>query len=72
MGLGSQVESIGDITATEEVSGLETSGEPHRRRIQGGLLADGESLSLSKSLLVIHFWLFHLLVMVDLSLGIAA
>jgi uracil-xanthine permease len=35
------IEGIGDITATEEVSKLETSGEAHRSRIQGGLLADG-------------------------------
>ena len=35
------VECIGDITATAEVSGIETAGPVHRRRIQGGLLADG-------------------------------
>ncbi|KAK9815474.1 hypothetical protein WJX72_004255 [[Myrmecia] bisecta] len=35
------VEVIGDVTATAEVSHIETAGPQHRRRIQGGLLADG-------------------------------
>jgi uric acid-xanthine permease len=37
------VESIGDITATEEASELLPEGPDHERRIQGGLLADGVS-----------------------------
>lgn len=35
------VEAIGDITATAEVSKVETEGEVFETRIQGGLLADG-------------------------------
>lgn len=35
------VEGIGDITATEEISQLATTGADHSRRIQGGILADG-------------------------------
>lgn len=35
------VEVIGDVTATAEVSHIETAGPKHRRRIKGGLLADG-------------------------------
>ena len=35
------VEVIGDVTATAEVSGIQTAGPTHRRRIQGALLADG-------------------------------
>lgn len=35
------LESIGDITASCDVSGVEVEGEPFQRRIQGGLLADG-------------------------------
>lgn len=35
------VEVIGDVTATCEVSKIETVGPNMRRRIQGGLLADG-------------------------------
>jgi len=37
------VESMGDITATEEASELVPEGPDHERRIQGGLLADGIS-----------------------------
>lgn len=36
--------AVGDITATEEASGIETIGPEHDKRIQGCLLADGESL----------------------------
>lgn len=35
------VEVIGDVTATAEVSHIETAGPKHRRRIKGALLADG-------------------------------
>lgn len=31
----------GDISATEEASGLATEGVEHRQRLQGGLLGDG-------------------------------
>ena len=37
----STAESIGDITATAEASGLDVETEVHNTRIQGGLLADG-------------------------------
>lgn len=37
------VESIGDISATEEASGLLPEGEEHDKRIQGGILGDGVS-----------------------------
>ena len=33
--------AVGDITATEEASMIETHGPRHDRRIQGMLLADG-------------------------------
>ena len=36
------VEAIGDITATEEASALATFGDKHNRRVQGGLLGDGQ------------------------------
>ncbi|KAI9303743.1 permease family-domain-containing protein [Cunninghamella echinulata] len=35
------LESIGDITATCDVSGVEVEGEQFESRVQGGLLADG-------------------------------
>ena len=38
------VEAIGDITATEEASALATFGDKHNRRVQGGLLGDGQYL----------------------------
>ena len=38
----------GDISATEEASGLATEGVEHRQRLQGGLLGDGTLL-----------WLIH-------------
>lgn len=34
------IETIGDVTATHEVSALETSGKEYSRRIQGALLSD--------------------------------
>eukprot|EP01026_Neomeris_dumetosa_P027066 TRINITY_DN2202_c1_g1_i18.p1 TRINITY_DN2202_c1_g1~~TRINITY_DN2202_c1_g1_i18.p1 ORF type:complete len:568 (-),score=65.47 TRINITY_DN2202_c1_g1_i18:386-2089(-) len=37
------VETIGDISATEEASCLEPKGLPHMARIKGGLLGDGLS-----------------------------
>lgn len=37
------VESIGDISATEEASELFPEGEEHDKRIQGGILGDGVS-----------------------------
>lgn len=39
--LDNMLESIGDITASCDVSGVEVEGVPFQRRIQGGLLADG-------------------------------
>ena len=36
------VEAIGDITATEEASALTTFGDKHNKRVQGGLLGDGQ------------------------------
>jgi NCS2 family nucleobase:cation symporter-2 len=39
--LDNMLESIGDITASCDVSGVEVEGEAFQRRIQGGLLADG-------------------------------
>ncbi len=38
------MEAIGDITATEEASALATFGDKHNRRVQGGLLGDGQYL----------------------------
>lgn len=37
------VETVGDVTATEEISQLEVDGERHVRRIRGGMLNDGIS-----------------------------
>ncbi|CAO3666804.1 unnamed protein product [Rhizopus stolonifer] len=39
--LDNMLESIGDITASCDVSGVEVEGEIFQSRIQGGLLADG-------------------------------
>jgi len=39
--LVSMLEAIGDITATSQLSGLETKGPAHWRRLSGGVLADG-------------------------------
>ncbi len=39
--LVSMLEAIGDITATSQLSGLETKGPTHWRRLSGGVLADG-------------------------------
>ena len=36
--------AVGDITATEEASGVEERGPAHDERIQGCLLADGECI----------------------------
>ena len=38
--------AVGDVTATEEASAVETEGPRHDERIQGCLLADGESCSI--------------------------
>ena len=35
--------AVGDITATEEASGIEQRGPAHDERVQGCLLADGQS-----------------------------
>ena len=37
----------GDISATEEASGLATEGVEHRQRLQGGLLGDGALILIS-------------------------
>jgi NCS2 family nucleobase:cation symporter-2/xanthine permease XanP len=39
--LVSLLESLGDMTATTQLSGLETSGPVHAARLRAGLLADG-------------------------------
>ncbi len=39
--LVSLLESLGDMTATAQLSGLETQGPRHATRLRGGLLADG-------------------------------
>jgi xanthine permease XanP len=39
--LVSLLESLGDMTATAELSGLRTDGPEHSARLRGGLLADG-------------------------------
>ena len=44
------VEAIGDITATEEASALATFGDKHNRRVQGGLLGDGQYVGHNKAL----------------------
>lgn len=41
------METIGDITATSDVSRLEVEGELYESRIQGGILADGLNSALS-------------------------
>ena len=35
------LETVGDVTATEEASFLSTSGPSHERRVRGALLNDG-------------------------------
>ena len=35
------LETVGDVTATEEASFLSTSGASHERRVRGALLNDG-------------------------------
>jgi xanthine/uracil permease len=37
------VETVGDVTATEELSRLDADGENHNRRIKGGMLNGEES-----------------------------
>ena len=37
----SSLEAMGDMTATAQLSGLNTEGEEHWRRLSGGVLADG-------------------------------
>lgn len=39
--LVSLLESLGDMTATAQLSGLPTSGADHWKRLRGGILADG-------------------------------
>jgi len=39
--LVSLLEAMGDMTATAQLSGLETTGPAHWRRLSGGVLADG-------------------------------
>ena len=39
--LVSLLEAMGDMTATAQLSGLETEGDAHWRRLRGGVLADG-------------------------------
>lgn len=45
--LVSLLEAMGDMTATAQLSGLETSGAEHSRRLRGGVLADGLTSLLS-------------------------
>lgn len=45
--LVSTIESVGDITASCEVSRLETTGKEFESRVQGGLLADGVNSMIS-------------------------
>jgi xanthine permease XanP len=39
--LVSSLEAVGDMTATSQLSGLDTTGPDHWRRLRGGVLADG-------------------------------
>ncbi len=43
------IETVGDVSATEEASYLSTSGPKHDKRVRGALLNDGE-LSMPLSL----------------------
>jgi xanthine/uracil permease len=45
--LVSMLEAIGDMTATAQLSGLETVGPEHGKRISGGVLADGITSTVS-------------------------
>lgn len=45
--LMSVLEAIGDMTATSQLSGLETSGPEHWKRLSGGVLADGLNSTVS-------------------------
>ncbi len=39
--LVSSIEAVGDMTATAQLSGLDTQGPDHWKRLRGGVLADG-------------------------------
>jgi len=43
----SLLEAIGDMTATSQLSGLDTTGAEHWRRLTGGVLADGITSTVS-------------------------
>jgi xanthine permease XanP len=43
----SVIEAIGDMTATSQLSGLETTGPEHWKRLTGGVLADGLTSTVS-------------------------
>ncbi|MCR6657251.1 MAG: purine/pyrimidine permease [Opitutus sp.] len=45
--LVSVLEAMGDMTATEQLSGVETEGPAHWRRLSGGVLVDGSLSTLS-------------------------
>jgi uracil-xanthine permease len=45
--LVSMLEAIGDMTATAQLSGLETTGPEHGKRLSGGVLADGITSTVS-------------------------
>ncbi len=45
--LMSLLEAIGDMTATSQLSGLDTSGPEHWKRLTGGVLADGITSTVS-------------------------
>ena len=46
--------AVGDITATEEASGIEQRGPAHDERVQGCLLADGQAGFLSLGMCLQH------------------
>ncbi len=43
----SSLEAMGDMTATSQLSGLETGGDEHWRRLSGGVLADGATCTVA-------------------------
>ncbi len=45
--LVSSIEAVGDMTATAQLSGLDTTSPDHWRRLRGGVLADGLTCLLS-------------------------
>lgn len=45
--LVSMLEAIGDMTATAQLSGLDTTGPEHGKRLSGGVLADGITSTVS-------------------------